>query len=213
MITPDFVDWYIDNLFSLDGVEEKIREYTTGLREIFVKQGELVLYPDNNVTCFKYKNVTYFNPVFEKYAVNKIEINLRHLHPSLVPKLNQIEANFNDIGLNKRRMDAYIKRACTYFANYCFSELSFFNLQDHVAHVEHIFVIETFPNSFTVTTERYITHKEGLLRSIESKIGDSTLFKEFLDFIENQSNKFKETEDATIKSFNEFMFKTNILGF
>lgn len=212
MISNEYLKFILDNVFSAESILENVRAYHKGLKKVFEVQGTLVLYPNNEVTCFKYKNLTFFNPDFEKLAKNKIEINLRHLHPSLVPVMNSLEQDFNEIGLNKRRMEAYIKRACAYYACNLHSTIVNIGLIHYSNQALNYFVYLSLPDCFIVNNNHFheIFHdcKKPLLSECSTKTSKENLENLFKD----NAKKFQANEESTVNIFKQFMFKVNILG-
>jgi hypothetical protein len=212
MISNEYLKFMLDNIFSAESIKDNLKNYHKSLRQVFQQQGDLVLYPNGEVTCFKYKNNTYFNPNFEKLAQNKIEINLRHLHPSLIPKMNQLEQDFNEIGLNRRRMEAYLKRVANFYSIHCHEFIISANLHDYSQHALNYFAYLAVPDCFIVNNNYYHEVFNDCKISLE-KNGNISNFSNLLDnFYRQKVLELHNVEEATISTFKQFMFKVNILG-
>lgn len=187
---------------------DKREAYNEGLAEVFRLQGERVIYPNQQTTCFKYRNKTYFNPEYPKVFENKIEINLRHLHPTLMAKMDNLHKEIDDWDQNKRRLQAYLMRSLNVYHNVVNRHL---DIQTHIVDHSHVepfqfFVFHILPSCI-----------KSIIPNYSAAIGISGVksipFQHFKDDVISKAEEFIEKESATVEHFKLFVFKTSVLGF
>lgn len=212
MVIPASDITYLVNMaFSFANINKIIAKYNMELREIFNLQGELVLYPQGQVTAFKYKNLSYINPDFPDLIKNNTVVNERPLHPTLVKRLTDVEEDYNQIGMNKRRMEAYFKRAGTYFATDVYPLLITEILREHLTITAYYFVYMTLPDGFN-RNESAKEYFSNTFYTLEKGLVNLTV-NDFKNILNNAVSKFQQKENTTIQQFKQFIFKTTMLGF
>ena len=200
----------VDSFFNSGTSFDKLNDYNSAVFKIFVKQGALVLYPNNEVTCFKYKNEIYYNPNYPKLADNKVVINLRHLHPSLHKEMDNLIKLTAEVITAKKRFEAYCNRASKYMVERGIQLLETFPPQ-YWSLVAYGFIIETIPDSFSKSV------KLDLESSFEYHIDANSLSRSFVNDLINKMapiiQDFKDKEQTCVNQLDSFMFTVEVLVF
>lgn len=186
---------------------DKRDAYNDGLSEVFRLQGERVVYPKQQVTCFKYRNKTYFNPKYPKVFDNQIEINLRHLHPTLMSNMDNLHKEIDDWDQNKRRLKAYLMRSLNVYFEIINEDHSLQVTLQQQGQDEAVtlFLAYALPPCITdiATDLWYPSHIPNM------SMLDYTAFK---TAVITKTNEFIDKEEAAVKQFKLFAFKTSVLG-
>jgi len=205
----DVVEFLVENLFKgKPELLKKVNEYRENMQTLFNTQGELVLYPNNEVTCFKAMGRTYYNPSFGKISRLKVDVHLRHLHPSLVPTLQKIERDFNDIGLNQRRLQSYFDRGLRYFSACCHEQA--IHRPEQLFVYSCLFLLEIIPNCFALNHSITLYRKEVMDAITVNHPSD--IVYETVKYIKQHANDYQNNELEVIKSFTEYVFRIDVLG-
>lgn len=209
--TKDYIKHVVKVCFNTSELLDKQADYKKGLLRIFDKQSSLVLYPNNDVTCFKYKNETYFNPNYPKLADNKVTVNLRHLHPSLHKEMEELIKSTAELSVNQKRFEAYCNRAAKYLIQEAYSLIDGLNPTEWPL-IAFGFIFQCLPSSL------YSKHIKNLQETFDHQIQlNSLLDKSFLDDLMSKlkpfSDKFKEKEKTCVDQIDTFMFTIDVLEF
>lgn len=208
-LVKSYINQTVNHFFYGGSLREKRNSFNNGLMDILVKQGELVLYPNNEVTCFKYRNEVYFNPAFPKLAQNKVVVNLRHLHPSLNKKMDALINLTDQLTVAEKRFEAYCNRAAKYVVQEDYSLIEGLG-NDVTPYLIVVFILDSLPNNFSDT----VWLRSDLLSNLHNTF--SIPAKDFFDHSKNLQplvNAFKEKEKTCVDQLDTFMFTINVLGF
>lgn len=214
-MSSDFNKEYIKQVVSVcfrnNDLIEKHRDFRSGLRQIFSKQGELVLYPNNDVTCFKYKNEVYYNPNYPKLADNKIQVNLRHLHPSLHREMDNLIKITAEIDVAEKRFESYCNRASKHLTQEAYDLLDSVPVQDWSI-IFFGFLIKCLPKTLLDKHKYYLEEQFDHLRVVKTML-TKPFMDDLMTRLEVHASNFKEKEKTCVNQIDTFMFTVDVLGF